>query len=117
MAKDRLDLALRPPGAVGSVACDPAGISALVSELQSLGPLAVVLESAGGLKLPLAGALAAASLPVAVVNPRQARGFAKATGLFSKTDVLDAHVIAHSAEAVHPPLHPLPTPTPRNSTP
>jgi len=108
VAKDRLDLALRPSGTVRTVAYDAAGISGLVSELQSLEPLAVVLESTGGLELPLAGALAAASLPVVVVNPRQVRDFAKATGRLAKTDVLDAQVIAHFAEAVRPAIRPLP---------
>ena len=108
VSKDRLDMALRPSGTVRSVAYDTAGISGLVSELQSLCPAAVVLESTGGLELPLAGALAAASLPVAVVNPRQVRDFAKATGLLAKTDVLDAQVLAHFAEAVGPAIRPLP---------
>ena len=108
VAKDRLDLALRPSGTVRTVACDAAGISGLVSELQSLGPSAVVLESTGGLELPLAGALAAASLPVVVVNPRQVRDFARATGRLAKTDALDARVLAHFAEAVRPAVRPLP---------
>ena len=108
VAKDRLDLALRPSGTLRTVAYDAAGISSLVSELQSLGPSAVVLESTGGLELPLAGALAAASLPVAVVNPRQVRDFAKATGRLAKTDLLDAQVLAHFAEAVRPEVRPLP---------
>ena len=112
VAKDRLDLALRPSGTVRTVAYDAAGISSLVSELQTLGTSAVVLESTGGLELSLAGALAAASLPVAVVNPRQVRDFAKATGPLrqaqGKTDALDAQVIAHFAEAVRPAIRPLP---------
>ena len=112
VAKDRLDLALRPSGTVRTVAYDAAGISSLVSELQTLGTSAVVLESTGGLELPLAGALAAASLSVAVVNPRQVRDFAKATGPLrqaqAKTDALDAQVIAHFAEAVRPAIRPLP---------
>ena len=112
VAKDRLDLALRPSGTVRTVAYDAAGISSLVSELQTLGTSAVALESTGGLELPLAGALAAASLPVAVVNPRQVRDFAKATGPLrqaqGKTDALDAQVIAHFAEAVRPAIRPLP---------
>ena len=97
-----------PRAQLRTVAYDTAGISSLVSELQSLGPSAVVLESTGGLELPLAGALAAASLPVAVVNPRQVRDFAKATGRLAKTDALDAQVIAHFAEAVRPAMRPLP---------
>ena len=108
VAKERLDLALRPSGTVRTVAYDAAGISDLVSELQSLEPSAVVLESTGGLELPLAAALAAESLPVVVVKPRQVRDFAKATGRLAKTDVLDAQVIAHFAEAVRPAIRPLP---------
>ena len=108
VAKDRLDLAIRPSGTVRTMAYDAAGISGLISELQSLEPSAIVLESTGGLELPLAGALAAASLPVVVVNPRQVRDFAKATGRLAKTDALDAQVIAHFAEAVRPAIRPLP---------
>ena len=108
VAKDRLDLAVRPSGAVRTVTYDADGIRGLVSELQSLRPSAVVLESTGGLELPLAGALAAASLPVVVVNPRQVRDFARATGRLAKTDVLDAQVLAHFAEAVRPAVRPLP---------
>ena len=68
----------------------------------------VVLESTGGLELPLAGALAAESQPVVVVNPRQVRDFAKATGRLAKTDALDAQVPVHFGEAVRPPVRPLP---------
>ena len=110
VAKDRLDLALRPSGTVRTVAYDADGVRHLVAELESLGPSVVVLESTGGLELPLAGALAAASLPVVVVNPRQVRDFAKATGRLAKTDVLDAQVLAHFAEAVRPEIRPLPDP-------
>ena len=108
VAKDRLDVALRPSGSGWSVSYGQAGVSALVSELQSLHPSAVVLESTGGLELPLAGALAAAALPVVVINPRQVRDFAKATGRLAKTGALDAQVLAHFAEAVRPPVRPLP---------
>ena len=64
----------------------------------------VVLESTGGLELPLA----AESQPVVVVNPRQVRHFAKATGRLAKTDALDAQVPVHFGEAVRPPVLPLP---------
>ncbi len=77
VVKYRLDLALRPSGTVRTVAYDAAGVRELVSELQSLEPSVVVLESTGGLELPLASALAAEFLPVVVVNPRQVRDFAK----------------------------------------
>ena len=108
VAQDRLDVALRPSGHAWSVAYDEAGVGALISELQSAQPSTVVLEATGGLELPLAGALAAASLPVVVINPRQVRDFAKATGRLAKTDALDAQVLAHFAEAVRPPVRPLP---------
>ena len=67
----------------------------------------VILEATGGLELTLVAALAAASLPVAVVNPRQVRDFAKSTGRLAKTDRLDAQVLAHFGEAVQPPIRPL----------
>ena len=89
------------------VSNDQAGIAALVAQMQQLNPAALVLEATGGLELPLVAALAAASLPVVVVNPRQVRDFAKATGRLAKTDSLDAAVLAHFAEAVRPPLRPL----------
>ena len=67
----------------------------------------VLLEALGGLELSLVAALAAAALPVVVVNPRQVRDFARATGKLAKTDSLDAAVRAHFAEAVRPPVRPL----------
>ena len=110
VAKDRLDMAVRPSGAACTVAYDGAGVDDLVSRLHSLEPSVVVLEATGGLELPLAGALAAASLPVVVVNPRQVRDFARATGRMAKTDALDAQVLAHFAEAVRPEIRPLADP-------
>ena len=95
VAKDRLERALRPSGTVRAVAYDTAGVRELVSELQALEPSVVVLECTGGLELPLAGALAAASLPVAVVNPRQVRDLAKATGRFARP----GKVLVHSGKA------------------
>ena len=108
VSKDRLDIAIRPSGAVWTVAYDGDGIGHLISEFQSLEPSAIVLESTGGLELPVAGALAAESLPVVMVNPRQVRDFAKATGRLAKTDAIDAQVLAHFAEAIRPPVRPLP---------
>ena len=67
----------------------------------------VLLEATGGLELPLVAALAAAALPVVVVNPRQVRDFARATGTLAKTDALDAAVLAHFADAVRPSVRPL----------
>ena len=86
---------------------DEAGVDDLVAQLKDLKPAGVITESTGGLELPLVAALAAASLPVAVVNPRQVRDFAKSTGRLAKTDRLDAQVLAHFGEAVRPPMRPL----------
>ena len=83
-------------------------VAALVERLVALAPALIVLEATGGLEVRLAAALAAAGLPVAVVNPRQVRAFARATGRLAKTDRLDAEAIAHFAEAVRPPIRPLP---------
>ena len=117
VAKARVDVAVRPVGDRCEVSNDEAGIVELVAQLQQLNPAAVVLEASGGLELPLVAALAAASLPVVVVNARQVRDFAKATGRLAKTDSLDAAVLAHFAEAIRPSLRvPSGTPIPRSST-
>ncbi len=71
-------------------------------------PAAIVLEATGGLELPLVSALVAASLPVHVVNPRQVREFARATGRLAKTDALDAQILAQFAEVLRPAPRPLP---------
>ena len=67
----------------------------------------MLMEASGGLELPLVAALAVEALPVVVVNPRQVRDFARATGKLAKTDTLDAAVLAHFGEAVRPPVRPL----------
>ena len=108
VSKARLDIAVRPNGKEWSEANGDSGIAEIVANLEELDPKLVVLEATGGLQLPLAGALAAAQLPVVVVNPRQVRDFAKATGRLAKTDVLDAQVLAHFAESVCPQPRTLP---------
>ncbi len=108
VANDRLDVALRPTGDRWAIAHDEAGIATVVSRLRARPPVLVVMEATGGLEIPLTGALAAAGLPVVVVNPRQVRDFAKATGRLAKTDALDVAVLAQFAEAVRPALRPLP---------
>ena len=108
VAKAHLDIAVRPDDKEWSVTNDEEGIGTLVSQLQELGPARVVLEATGGLELAVTGALAAAELPVVVVNPRQVREFARATGRLAKTDRLDAQMIAHFGEAIKPTLRPLP---------
>ena len=67
----------------------------------------MIVEATGGLELTLVAALSGASLPVAVVNPRGVRDFAKSTGQLAKNDRPDAQVLAHFGEAVHPPMRPL----------
>lgn len=108
VSKTRLDIAIRPTGQSESVANEKAGIKALVKRLGTLQPAWIVLEATGGLERPLMHALVGAELPVAVVNPRQVRDFAKATGQLAKTDSIDAEVLARFAEAVRPALRPLP---------
>ena len=104
VAKDRVDVAIRPGGDTWSTDYDERDMSELVSCLRTAEPTAVLLEATGGLEVPLVSALAAAALPVVVVNPRQVRDFAKATGKLAKTDALDAQVLAHFAEAVRAPI-------------
>jgi transposase len=107
VSKARLDVAVRPAGKSWTLPHDDTGVQELVSQLVELGPTLVLLEATGGLELPLVAALAAAALPVVVVNPRQVRDFAKATGTLAKTDTLDAGVLAHFADAVRPSVRPL----------
>ena len=94
VAKAKVDVAVRPTGERWEVPRDEAGIPQLVSEMKTLGPSLVLLEATGGLELPLVAALAAEALPVVVVNPRQVRDFARATGKLAKTDARDAAVLA-----------------------
>ncbi|MGH3144840.1 MAG: IS110 family transposase [Rubrobacter sp.] len=108
VSKARLDVALRPTGECWSFANDHLGIDSLVSRLRAASPTLVVLEATGGLERPIAAALAAAGIPVAVVNPRQARDFAKATGQLAKTDKIDAGILARFGEAVRPEPRPIP---------
>ena len=108
VSKAQLDIALRPTGPGWQVPNDDGGITLLVARLQAVDPTLIVLEATGGLELPVTLALAAAGLPVAVVNPRQTRDFAKATGQLAKTDALDARALAHFGEAIRPVPRPLP---------
>ncbi len=108
VAKDRLDVHVRPSGEAFAVARDGEGVAGLVERLRALAPTLVVSEATGGFEQVVAGALGSAGLPVAVVNPRQIRDFARALGRLAKTDRLDAEVIALFAERVRPELRPLP---------
>lgn len=102
VAKDRLDVSVRPSGETFVVARNAAGLEALVERLKPLRPLLVALEATGGFEAVATAALATAGLPVVVVNPAQVRAFAKALGQRAKTDPIDAAVIAHFAEATKP---------------
>ena len=101
VAKDRLDVAVRPSGELFVVERNAAGLEQLTARLGAL-------EATGGFETVAAAALAAAGLPVVVVNPAQVRAFAKAIGQRAKTDPIDAAVIAHFAEATKPELRALP---------
>ncbi len=107
VSKTCVDVAVRPTGQMWTISNDESGIRELVSRLKALDPAIVVLESTGGLELTSVAALAAATLPVAIVNSRQVRDFARATGTLAKTDALDAVALAHFADAVRPVVRPL----------
>lgn len=113
VSKDNLDVACRPAGAPFSLANTSAGIIDLVKRVRAFKPALVVFEATGGLELAAVTALAIAGFPVVVVNPRQARDFAKSTGQLAKTDRIDAAVLAHFGEAVRPEPRKLPDDTTR----
>ena len=94
VGQTELEMYVRPSGQRGTYANTPTGQQEIVTCLQALAPVLVVLEATGGLERPVAYALVAATLPVAVINPRQGRDFAKATGRLAKTDRLDAEGLA-----------------------
>lgn len=108
VAKQELVVAVRPTGASWVCSNDEAGVRELVGRLRPLAPTQIVLEATGGYQVFCAGALAAAGLPVAVVNPRQVRDFAKSTGQLAKTDRVDAGILALFAERVRPAIRALP---------
>jgi transposase len=108
VAKARLDVGLHPSGESWAVDHDDDGIATVVERLAATRPTLVILEATGGLELPLAAALLAAEVRVQVVNPRQARDFAKATGHLAKTDRLDALMLARFGAALRPEPRPIP---------
>jgi transposase len=103
VSKDRLDICIRPSGETFAATRDGEGLERLRERLRALAPVLIVMEATGGYETVAASALAAAHLPLAVVNPRQIRDFARSTGKLAKTDRLDAAAIAHFAEAIRPP--------------
>jgi len=108
VSKDRLDVHVRPSGEAFVVARDDKGLADLSERLRRQPPRLIVLEATGGLQVRVAGMLAAEDFPVAVVNPRQVRDFARALGRLAKTDRIDAEAIALFAERVQPVPRPLP---------
>jgi transposase len=109
VAKATLDVAIGSDGEMVQVENNEAGIAQLIQRLGEVAPTLVVLEATGGYESLVAGAIAGREIAVAVVNPRQVRDFAKATGVLAKTDRIDARVLARFAEAVRPEPRPLPT--------
>lgn len=107
VSKGTLDLHVRPSDQRWTCANDEAGIRDVVERLRAVAPTRIVLEATGGYEVAVVSALAAAALPVLVVNPRPVRDFAKATGQLAKTDRLDAAILARFAEQVQPVARPL----------
>jgi len=108
VAKAQLDIAVRPSGERWTVPNAAGGVVPLVERLQPLHPTLIVLEATGGLERVAPAALATAGLPVVMVNPRQARDFARATGQWATTDALEARALAHCADVIRPTPRPLP---------
>lgn len=107
VSKSTLDVCIEPAVQTLHVAYDEAGIKQIVVRLKEVNPTLIVMEATGGLEVRIATALAGKGLPVAVINPRQARDFAKATGQLAKTDQVDAAVLAAFAQAIRPQVRPL----------
>lgn len=107
VAKVNLDIALYSSDEKWQFTNDEVGISHITKLLKELSPALVVMEATGGYETPLAYALKASGIPAAIVNPREVRDFAKATGKLAKTDALDAKVLAHFAAAIKPEPRPI----------
>ncbi len=104
VSKGTLDVYLRPSGEQFQVANQDSGIAELVKRLQTFNIQQVIVESTGGLEIDVAQALQDAGIALSIINPRQGRDFAKASGKLAKTDRIDAAVLAHFGEALHPPI-------------
>jgi transposase len=108
VSKACLDVHVRPLGQRFTLTNDAQGHTELVERLRTVPLARIVLEASGGYEAAAALALSRAGLPVCVVNPRQVRDFKRSTGQLAKTDVIDAEVLAHFAEAIRPDVRPLP---------
>lgn len=102
ISKDALDVCIEPGAEILHVTYDHEGIEAVCHRLKTESPTLIVVEATGGLELRLSSELAARGLNIAVINPRQARDFARATGKRAKTDRVDAAVLAAFAQAIRP---------------
>ncbi|WP_420127155.1 IS110 family transposase [Longimicrobium sp.] len=108
VSKEQLDVAVRGRETrQWTIRYDESGIQALVKELKDLTPTLLVLEATGGLEAPLVAALAVVGIPQVVINPRQIRDFARATGELAKSDAIDARIIALFADRIRPEVRPL----------
>jgi transposase len=107
VSKNTLDIAVHETGETWSSNNDSPGGAALAAKLKQLKATSIVLEATGGFETLVTATLSAADLPVIVVNPRQVRDFAKATGQLAKTDRIDCGVLAHFAAAIDPPVRPV----------
>jgi transposase len=107
VSKSTLDLYVDSPSEVMHVDYNDKGVKTVCTRMKSIQPTLIVMEATGGLEMRLACELAALGLNVAVINPRQARDFAKATGQLAKTDIVDARVLAAFAKAIRPQARPL----------
>lgn len=108
VSKAHLDIAVRPSGTQWQVENQAESIAQLVERLQRLHPTLIVLEATGGLEVEVTAAIAAVGLGIAVINPRQARAFAKTVGKLAKTDKIDAEILAHFADSIRPEPRTLP---------
>ena len=104
---DFLDLAIFGQEQILRFANNEDGIKRVLEHLEKDFPTLVVMEATWDLEVPLAASLYSQGIPVAVINPRQVKDFAKATGKLAKTDKIDAGVIAHFAQAIHPEARPV----------
>jgi transposase len=102
ISKNSLDVHVLPEDKRYSYPYEPQKVKALIRKLKQLKPALIVMEATGGYELIIATKLAEATLPVAVVNPRQIRDYARAIGKLAKTDAIDAYIIARFAQDVRP---------------
>jgi transposase len=109
IAQETLDVHVLPQGDGLKYQNDPNGIGKLIKHLRRVAPAVIVMEASGGFEIGLAAELGAANLPLAIVNPRQVRDFARGLGKLAKTDAIDAYVLARFAQTNKIEPRPLPS--------